>query len=60
MVEIDEDERVEFGSLKEQMPDYAEICEFFYKMNHGLIEDLDQGSQAFSDEQGVPFNPNMN
>jgi len=44
MVEIDEEERVEFGSLKEQMPDYEEICDFFYKMNHGLLEDVEEGS----------------
>jgi len=27
------------------MPDYAEICDFFYKMNHGLLEDVEEGSK---------------
>jgi len=37
MLEVDEEERADFISLKEAMPDYKEICDFFYKVKHNLI-----------------------
>ena len=50
MVEIDEEDRVEFGSLKIQMPDYEEIREFFTKMNNGELDEADYNQSVFSDE----------
>ena len=41
MLEIEEEERVDFLSLKGAMPDYKEICDFFYKVKHNLLEDED-------------------
>ena len=39
MLEIDEEERADFISLKEAMPDYEEIKDFFYKVKHNLIDE---------------------
>lgn len=53
MLEIDEEERADFSSLKIAMPDYKEICDFFYKMKHNLLEEEEDGSfNDFSEEQG--------
>lgn len=62
MLEYDEEERADFQSLKVAMPDYKEICEFFYQMKHGLLEEEDEGSfNDFSQEnQDFQFAPNEN
>jgi hypothetical protein len=39
MLEIAEEDRVDFVDLKGVMPDYQEICEFFYKVKNNLLED---------------------
>lgn len=37
MLEIDEEERADFQSLKLAMPDYKDVCDFFYKAKHGML-----------------------
>lgn len=39
MLEVQEEERVDFISLKQVMPDYQEICDFFYKVRNNLLEE---------------------
>jgi len=39
MCEIDENDRPSFTDLKLALPDYAEICDYFYKVEHGLINE---------------------
>lgn len=48
MLELDEDERADFSGLKIAMPDYQEICDFFYKMKHGLLEEEEEDG-SFND-----------
>ena len=48
MLEIDEEERADFSSLKIAMPDYKEICDFFYKMKHGMLEE-EEGEGSYND-----------
>lgn len=57
MLELDEEERADFSSLKIAMPDYKEICDFFYKMKHGMLEEEEDGSfNDFSEDvQGFGF-----
>jgi hypothetical protein len=39
MLEVSEEERVDFLMLKTVMPNYQDICEFFYKLKNNLLED---------------------
>lgn len=39
MLEISEDEWVDFLTLKTVMPNYEDICEFFYKLKNNLLEE---------------------
>ena len=52
MLEIDEEERADFQSLKLAMPDYKEVCDFFYKAKHGMLdqEGEDESFNDFSQE----------
>ena len=49
MLDIDESERADFTGLKEAMPDYQEICDFFYKLKHGLLVDDDEDNNSFNE-----------
>ena len=49
MCEMDESERPTFTDLKMALPDYAEICDYFYKVEHGLINEEEEEGW---DEQG--------
>ena len=42
MCEIDETDRPSFTDLKLALPDYAEICDYFYKVEHGLINEEEE------------------
>lgn len=42
MLEVDESERPTFTDLKLALPDYAEICDYFYKVEHGLINEEEE------------------
>ena len=42
MCEIDENDRPGFTDLKLALPDYAEICDYFYKVEHGLINEEEE------------------
>ncbi len=65
MLEIDEKERVDFISLKQVMPDYEEIVEYFDKLKKGLIQEnedesfdsLENNYNFNNPYQG--FNPNV-
>lgn len=48
MLEIDESERIDFMNLKGAMPDYKEICDFFYKSKHNLLDDENDSYNDFS------------
>lgn len=39
MLDINEKERVDFISLNGVMPEYNEICDFFYKLKNNLYDE---------------------
>ncbi len=69
MLENDEEERADFLSLKEAMPDYKVICDYFYKVKHGLIDEEEyegdsygdiSPTEGFSNQHQYNFAPNQN
>lgn len=64
MLENNEEDRADFVSLKEAMPDYEVICDYFYKVEHGLIDEEEEYDESFDDLSpgGNQYNfaPNQN
>lgn len=60
MLEIDEEERADFSSLKIAMPDYKEIRDFFEKMRNDMLDLEGEGSfNNFSEDANeFHFAPN--
>ena len=55
MLELNEEERADFVGLCTVIPPYKEICEYFYNVQHGLIdpneeEDFDEGYDDMNPE----------
>lgn len=64
MLENNEEDRADFVSLKEAMPDYEIICDYFYKVEHGLIDEEEEYDESFDDlspgGNQYDFAPNQN
>lgn len=58
MCEIDEGDRPSFTDLKLALPDYAEICDYFYKVEHGLINEEEDGWDENSPDPNNNFQSN--
>ena len=57
MLEIKEEDRADFNGLTEVIPSYESICEYFYNVQHGLV-DPDEGDFEDDDFQQDPNDPN--
>ena len=63
MLELKEDDRADFVGLDSVIPPYPEICQYFYDLQHGLIdsneggEDMDPqfGGQGMGEPMGDQF-----
>ena len=49
MLEIDEEERPDFLTLKSAMPEYEVVSDYLYKLENGLIDDDEDDQEQFDD-----------
>ena len=58
MLELKEEDRADFIGLGEVIPPYQEICDYFYNVQHGLIDPNEEDEEGFDDEYDPNgFNP---
>ena len=55
MLELKEDDRADFVGLSSVIPPYAEICDYFYNLQHGLID----SNEGYDDMDPNMMGPEM-
>jgi hypothetical protein len=58
MLELGEDDRANFTGLTTVIPPYKEICDYFYNVQHGLIDPDNEDDEEDFDDQYDQFDPN--